>query len=77
MEIIRIKTEEFFELLRLKDTSMWDVFSQMVSGEEKQILFVDKEDNIMFNYILPSTQEQLEADKQAFNQSFMEKLRQN
>ena len=38
MKKIEIKAEQFFELLRLKDTSMWAIFSQMIDGEEKEMI---------------------------------------
>lgn len=35
MKEIVIKTSDFFELLKLKDQSMWEIFSQLIDGEEK------------------------------------------
>ncbi len=57
MQRIEIKAEGFFELLKLKDTSMWAIFSQMIDGNEKEIIFLDNEDKILFNYILPADAE--------------------
>ena len=74
MKTIEIKAGQFFELLKLKDTSMWEIFSQMIDGEEKEIIFLDDEDKILFNYILPSTNEKLEEDRKLFSQQFSEKL---
>nr|WP_314497122.1 hypothetical protein [uncultured Chryseobacterium sp.] len=73
MKKIEIKAEQFFELLRLKDTSMWAIFSQMIDGEEKEMIFLDKEDKILFNYILPENQEKLEEDRIKFSKEFAEK----
>lgn len=77
MKNIQIKTAEFFELLKLQDTSMWDVFEKMIDGEEKEVIFLDKDDKIISTYILPATIEQLQEDKTVFNKSFAEKLQQN
>lgn len=74
MQKIEIKAEAFFELLKLKDTSMWEIFSQMINGEEKEIIFLDNEDKILFNYILPSTPEKLDEDRKEFSKQFADKL---
>lgn len=74
MKKIEIKAEQFFELLKLKDTSMWSVFAQMIDGEEKEIIFLDNEEKILFNYILPSNPEKLEEDRKEFSKQFSEKL---
>ncbi len=39
MKVIQIKAKDFFEFIKLKDTSMWEIFSQMIDGEEKEIIF--------------------------------------
>lgn len=74
MQKIEIKAEQFFELLKLKDTSMWEIFTQMIDGNEKEIIFLDKEDKILFNYILPQNQEKLEEDRKEFSKQFADKL---
>lgn len=74
MKIIEIKAEQFFELLRLKDTPMWEIFSKMIDGEEKEIIFLDNDNKILFNYILPSNPEKLEEDRKEFSKEFSEKL---
>lgn len=74
MQRIEIKAEQFFELLKLKDTSMWEVFSQMIDGNEKEIIFLDNEDKILFNYILPAEQKKLEEDRKEFSKQFSDKL---
>ncbi|KAB1228570.1 hypothetical protein DBR39_00570 [Chryseobacterium sp. KBW03] len=74
MQKIEIKAEQFFELLKLKDTPMWDIFSQMIDGNEKEIIFLDNEDKILFNYFLPSNLEKLEEDRKEFSKQFSEKL---
>ena len=55
MKTIHIQAKEFFELLKLKDQSMWDIFAQMIDGEEKEILFLDEEGKILFGNRLPLT----------------------
>jgi hypothetical protein len=53
---------------------MWEIFSQMIDGEEKEIIFLTEENAVLFNYILPSDKEKLEKDKQEFSKQFSEKL---
>ena len=74
MKKIEIKAEQFFELLRLKDTPMWEIFSQMIDGEEKEIIFLDNENKVLFNYILPTTKEKLEEDRKEFSKEFSDKM---
>ncbi|MDN3694132.1 hypothetical protein QWZ06_18540 [Chryseobacterium tructae] len=74
MQRIEIKAEDFFELLKLKDTSMWAIFSQMIDGNEKEIIFLDNENKILFNYILPADAEKLEEDRKEFSKQFADKL---
>ncbi|MFP7657383.1 hypothetical protein [Chryseobacterium proteolyticum] len=74
MKKIEIKADDFFDLLRLKDVSMWEIFLQMIDGEEKEIIFIDREEKILFNYILPADKEKLEKDRKEFSKQFSEKL---
>lgn len=74
MQKIEIKADQFFELLKLKDTSMWEIFAQMIDGNEKEIIFLDNEDKILFNYILPSEKEKMEEDRKEFSKQFADKL---
>jgi hypothetical protein len=74
MQKIEIKADQFFELLKLKDTSMWDIFAQMIDGNEKEIIFLDHEDKILFNYVLPSEKEKMEEDRKVFSKQFADKL---
>lgn len=74
MQKIEIKAEQFFELLKLKDTSMWEIFAQMVDGNEKEIIFLDRDDKILFNYFLPQNQDKLEEDRKEFSKQFADKL---
>lgn len=77
MKNIQIKAKDFFELLKLRDTSMWEIFAQMVDGEEKQIVFLDEEDKVLFSYVLPSTMEKLQEDQKTFAKEYAEKIAQN
>ncbi|MCU7579224.1 hypothetical protein [Riemerella anatipestifer] len=77
MKIVHIKVNDFFELLKLKDVSMWDIFAQMINGEEKQLQFMDNNDEVLFSYNLPTTTEQLQEDKAIFSKQYAEKLAQN
>lgn len=74
MEMIQIKASAFFDLLKMKDTSMWEVFSQMIGEKEKEIVFLDDEDKILFNYILPNNLEQLNKDREKFSKEYTDKL---
>lgn len=74
MKTIQIQAEQFFELLKLKDTSMWAIFSQMIDGNEKEIVFLDHENKILFSYVLPSNPEKLEEDRIKFSKEFSDKL---
>jgi len=74
MKSIQIKAKDFFELLKLKDASMWEIFSQMIDGEEKEIIFLDEEEKILFNYVLPTTVEKLEEDRKTFAKEYADKI---
>ena len=74
MKIIQIKASQFFELLKMKDASMWEIFAQMIDGEEREMIFLDDEDKILFNYILPKTLGKLNEDREKFSKEYSEKL---
>ena len=74
MKNIQINASSFFELLKLKDTSMWEIFAQMIDEDEKEIIFLDEEEKILFTYLLPNNLEKLEQDRQQFSQEYAEKL---
>lgn len=74
MKNIQIKASSFFELLKLKDTSMWEIFAQMIDGDSKEIIFLDDEEKVLFTYILPDNLAQLEEDRKEFAQEYSEKL---
>ena len=74
MEMIQIKASAFFDLLKMKDTSMWEVFSQMIGEKEKEIVFLYDEDKILFNYILPNNLDQLNKDREKFSKEYADKL---
>lgn len=74
MKTIEIKAKEFFELLKLKDTSMWEIFAQMIDGEEKELLFLDEKKKILFAYTLPKNKEQLKTDQATFSKEYAEKI---
>lgn len=63
MKNIQIKATPFFELLKIKDQSMWDLFAQMIDGEEKELIFLGEEGQVLFSYILPASLEKLQEDK--------------
>lgn len=75
MKTIEIKADQFFELLKLRDVSMWEIFTQMIDGEEKEVIFLNEDNTILFNYILPTNQEKLEEDRKQFSTEYAEKLR--
>lgn len=53
---------------------MWEIFTQMIDGNEKEIIFLDDEDKILFTYILPENLEKLESDRKQFAAEYAEKL---
>ena len=74
MKYIQIKASSFFELLKAKDTSMWEIFAQMIDGQEKEIVFLDDDDKVLFTYILPAELEKLNEDRKQFAEEYAEKL---
>lgn len=74
MKNIQIKASSFFELLKMKDTSMWEIFAQIIDEEEKEIIFLDDEEKVLFNYLLPNNLEKLEEDRKQFAEEYAEKL---
>lgn len=74
MKNIKIKAQDFFDLLKSKDTSMWEIFAQMIDGTEKEIIFLDDNELILFTYTLPEDLEQLENDQKQFSKEYAEKL---
>ena len=74
MKNITIKANDFFFFLKLKDQSMWDIFAQMIDGEEKEIVFLNDDKEYIFHYILPTTIEKLQEDKALFAKEYAEKL---
>ncbi|MGV8914740.1 MAG: hypothetical protein ACOH1X_04745 [Kaistella sp.] len=74
MEKVQIQAEAFFELLKMKDTSMWEIFAQMIDGKEREITFVNEEKKMLFAYILPENLEKLQQDREKFATQYAEKL---
>ena len=74
MKNIQFKASSFFELLKMKDTSMWEIFAQMIGEEEKEIIFLDDEEKVLFTYLLPNNIEKLEEDRKKFSEEYAEKL---
>lgn len=77
MEIVSIQAEAFFEIIKLKDTSMWDLFSNMIDGTEKHLVFLNSKNQVLFDYILPKNLEDLKQNQSLFTKVFSEKLEQN
>lgn len=75
MKTIEIKASDFFELLKIRDVSMWEIFSQMIDGEPKSIIFLDNQNQILFHYVLPENTEKLEEDRKVFAKEYAEKLK--
>ncbi|WP_379964821.1 hypothetical protein [Epilithonimonas sp. UC225_85] len=71
---ITIKANDFFELLKLKGESMWDIFAQLIDGEEKEITFVDDKAEYLFHYVLPTTVEKMKEDQILFSKEYADKL---
>ena len=49
----------------------------MIDGEEKEIIFLDNEEKVLFNYTLPDDLEKLKADQKVFAKEYTEKIAQN
>jgi hypothetical protein len=74
MKTIEIKATQFFELLKMKDCSMWEIFTQMIDGTEKEIIFLNEEDQILFTYILPLNVDLMNKDRIQFSKEYADKL---
>ena len=74
MKTIQIKAHDFFDFLKMKDVSMWNIFAQMIKSKEKEIIFLDEKDEVLFNYTLPSNLEKMQEDKKIFVDEFSQKL---
>ena len=74
MKTVEIQASSFFELLKLKGQSMWDVFTLMINGDEQLILFFDEEKKVLFEYLLPKTLEQLKHDQENFSKEYADKI---
>lgn len=77
MKTIQIKAAQFFELLKMKDTSMWEIFAQMISVEEQELVFLNEKEEVLFTYLLPTSLEKLEEDQKIFAKEYAEKIQQN
>lgn len=77
MKIIQIKADQFFEMLKNNGVSMWDLFRNMIDGEEKQLLFLDKDEKVIAEYILPKTVEELDDDLETFKKTISSKVNLN
>lgn len=74
MKKITIKANDFFELLKLKGESMWDIFAQLIDGEEKEITFVNDKEEYIFHYVLPTTVEKMKEDQILFSKEYADKI---
>ncbi|MFA7616696.1 MAG: hypothetical protein WCY16_08980 [Weeksellaceae bacterium] len=77
MKIIQIKADQFFEMLKNNGVSMWDLFRNMIDGDEKQLLFLDKDEKIIAEYLLPKTVEELDKDLETFKKTISSKVNLN
>ncbi|MBW7870006.1 MAG: hypothetical protein H3C39_02975 [Flavobacteriia bacterium] len=77
MKTIQIKADQFFEMLKNNGVSMWDLFRNMIDGDEKQLLFLDKDEKIIAEYILPKTVEELDDDLETFKKTISSKVNLN
>ncbi|MGV4437928.1 hypothetical protein ACQ1Q5_04535 [Ornithobacterium rhinotracheale] len=77
MKQIIIQADAFFNLLKEREQSMWEVFSQLIkNGEKQELIFLNDKKEVLFTYILPETLEELRKDQKVFAQEFMQKLKQ-
>ena len=75
MKKVNIQADAFFEMLKQHDKSMWEIFAHMIDGEEQEIIFLNAQNQMMFSFILPENQEDLESVYLEFNEKFKDKLR--
>ncbi|MGV4528682.1 hypothetical protein [Ornithobacterium rhinotracheale] len=77
MKQIIIQADAFFNLLKEREQSMWEVFSQLIkNGEKQELIFLNDKKEVLFTYILPETLEDLRKDQKVFAQEFIQKLKQ-
>lgn len=74
MKTVNIKAAEFFETLRMNDTSMWQIFRQLQDGQPKLLRFLNPEEEVLFEYLLPATAEELAEDEKIFAKEYAEKI---
>lgn len=77
MKTIQIKADQFFEMLKDNGVSMWDLFRNLIDGDEKQLLFLDKDEKVIAEYILPKTVEELDEDLETFKKTISSKVNLN
>lgn len=80
MQQVTIQTKAFFEMIKSRDLSMWEVLGEMIDGEAKKISFVDESGNMMMEYLLPTNKEQLQKDQKEFADLLkgqLEKIKEN
>lgn len=77
MKTIEIKADSFFEMLKLNGVSMWDLFRNMIDGEEKKLVFINEKKEVVATYQLPKTEEELNEDYSAFKDSLKTKFSQH
>ena len=75
MKTIQIQAEPFFQLLQQKELSMWEIFAQMIAAEEQKLIFLDENQNPLFDFILPNNIEDFKKDKEQFVEEFKAKLK--
>ncbi len=76
MKKIHIQAEPFFDLLKEKNQSMWDIFEQMIQEHEQEIIFINDKQQVLFNYILPNNIDKLKEDQKKFSEEFKNKIAQ-
>lgn len=76
MKKIQIQAEPFFDLLKEKNQSMWDIFEQMIQEHEQEIIFINDKQQVLFNYILPNNLDKLKEDQKKFSEEFKNKIAQ-
>ena len=75
MKKVNIQADAFFEMLKQHDKSMWEIFAHMIDGTKQHICFVNEKDEVMFDFILPATVEDLTKVQEQFSAEFKERLR--
>lgn len=76
MQKIQINTHAFFEILKERQVSMWDIFAELMNSGSSLLVFLNQDGTEIFSYQLPKTLEELKQDQKKFAEEFRLKIQQ-